>query len=581
MKLIFFILIGFYSQILLAQNNLPLNYKIADSLFLANNQNAVPIFKNIVETNITDSFKAEVYMRLGYLFNYSNKTDSSIQFFRQALTLWTTEKNNIKIGRTYNGIGNVYLAKKNYKEAKSNFITSLSFASLQKDSVKIYLNILVYYLKRKEYDTAYFYIHNTLNNFPANLIPYQKAYINQGLGEYFIKKNKYDSAIYVLGIAKASTNDERIKASLFGDLSEAYLKTKNFVAAIKYQDSAAALIKKNNLSENLLLNFQSYATLFEKTGNLEKALYYSKLTKNLSDSIFDIEKNNVTLDLEAKYQNEKTKAEKAIVEKDNSIKQRNLVISFISLSLVALLAFMGLRSARSRKKQNTVLALQKEEVQKLADELSIANDTKARLFSTISHDLRSPLSSLYAQVKLNEIRANTGNEDMSKQTTNLLDTLEDLLVWSKSQMDGFVVQKVKLNMHSFFEECIKMYETTAHFKQINILNSTAKNIFVRTDENILKTICRNIISNAIAHSPHNSNLFLEAYSSEDSTCICIKNKSSKEDFEKLKINFEQEAIKSNAHGFGLTLVKEFAQKVNATIQLSYLHENSEIKIFII
>jgi signal transduction histidine kinase len=578
MKFFFAIFFLFTFLTSIGQKLVPVDYTTADSLFkLGSYDEAKNLLLNLMLQKLDDSVKAEVFLRYGTIQPSYNKIDSGIYYIKAALSIFEIQKNNIKTGRCLQNIGDFYSLKKNYAEAEVYLKKSLSFYTLTKDSVKSYISILVLHLRMKDYENANALIKNTLNNFPQDIIPYQKYYIEEAKGLYLNSKNKYDSAIVHFKLACNAAPDESFKIVIFNNIAETYTALKNYNAAFIYQDSAASLGKNIGWAEDQG-QYDNYARLYEETGNFKKALYYSKLSRHLSDSFFDIEKNNALLDAEAKYQNEKTKAEKALVEKDNIKKNRNLILSLIGLGLVALLAFLGLRSARSRKKANLILATQKQAVQNLADELNIANNTKARLFSTISHDLRGPLSTLYAHVKLNELKGNTSNDAGSKQTTQLLDTLEELLVWSKSQMDGFVVQKVNINMHTFFEELIIFYAISINKKKINIFNNINPQVFIKTDENILKTICRNLISNAISNINENENIIIDAFSQNDKAYIIIKNTCTKNNFEMLVNNFENENVKSNANGYGIVLIKEFTKKLNATIELDHQAEQAEIKI---
>ena len=98
-----------------------------------------------------------------------------------------------------------------------------------------------------------------------------------------------------------------------------------------------------------------------------------------------------------------------------------------------------------------------QQLDELNNELSIANDTKAKLFGVISHDLRSPVSSIVQLLHLqkenpehfNTELQNQYNERLNKASENVLETMEDLLLWSKSQMNNFTPQ-YKNNSDSSF-----------------------------------------------------------------------------------------------------------------------------------
>jgi signal transduction histidine kinase len=565
-----------YSQLIFSST-----YLAADSLYkLKKDSLSYVLFRSILEQEKNDSLQIEIAIRLGYISSDANRIDSAIYFLKKGIAICKEKNILFRLGRTYNGIGNQYVLKKNYKEAMPYYEDALSSSKNKSDSVKVYVSMLVLYLKQNKYEDAYLLVKNKVSKYDINTVPYQDFYVYETLGNYNLSKNNVKEALQFFLLASKTNAEQRLKANAFNDVADTYRALKQYNLAFKYQDSAALINNGINAAENLLPFYETYISLYEETGDYKNALFFSKLKNNLSDSFFDIEKNNVTLDLEAKYQNEKTKAEKLLVEKDNSIKKRNLVFSFIALGLLALLSFIALRSASVRKKANNILAIQKKEVDQLATELTIANDTKARLFSTIGHDLRSPISSLYVALKLQELKGNTGNAFMSKHTTNLLDTLEELLVWSKSQMEGFVMQKVNVNLYSLFEELKDFYTVSADAEHVSIKNYTPEKISLKTDENILKTILRNLISNAIAHTSNGKRIELTAFLFFEKATIAVSNDCSEESFNILKTKFETASIKSNSHGFGIVLIKEFAQKLDTTIQLNYKNGQTVISFMI-
>ncbi len=580
MKFFFAIFFLFTSLVSNGQKKIPVAYTIADSFFkVGNYEKTKSLLLLLIPQKLNDSLKAEVLLRYGTIQTKFNKIDSGIFYIKSALTIFEAQKNNIKKGRCLQNIGEFYSLKKNYADAEIYLKKSLPFYTLTKDSVKLYISLMVLHLRKKDYESANALIKNQLNNFQQDIVPYQKYYTEEAKGLYLNSKNKYDSAIIHFKFACIAAPEEPFKIVIFNNIAESYTALKKYTAAFLYQDSAANLGKNIGWAEDQG-QYDNYARLYEETGNFKKALYYSKLSKHLSDSFFDVEKNNALVDAEAKYQNEKTKAEKVLIEKDNSIKQRNLLIAAIALGLLALLAFVGMRSARIRKKANNILAAQKLAIQQLANDLAVANETKARLFSTIGHDLRSPISSLYAQLKMQELKGNTTNTVMSQQTINLLDTLEELLVWSKSQMEGFVLQPVKINMYILFEDLKEFYAETANAKNINITIETSENVIIKTDENIIKTILRNCISNAIANTYSTGNIILFAKQDANKIFIAVKNTCSHEAYQKLQLAFNAAHVKSNAHGFGIVLIKEFAQKISTTVTINYDGENIVVGYYI-
>lgn len=565
----------------LSQPKIPLSYYRADTLYKQDkNAEAYGLFSQLIKTVADDSLHIEIEVRMGYILSAENKIDSAIYYFEVAIGDCINKRIYFRLARTYNGLGNQFLIKKNYNEAHAYYLEGLKRSNSAGDSVRAYLNILISCLKQKKYDTAFALVKNDLGRYKKNTVPYQQFYTDQAKGNFYLSKNRFDSALVFFINAAGETEDRRLKANVFNDLAETYTRLKKIPEAFAYQDSAYAMNNNEKYGENFLPYFDTYEKLFRETGNFQKALAYADSGRYLSDSLFDADKNKATIEADAKYNNQKILADKAVAEKESSINQRNLVITLFGLGFVALLAFVSLRVSRARKKSNTILTLQKKQVQQLADELSVANETKTRLFSTIGHDLRSPVSSLYALLKMEELKGQSQNNAMSGHTVQLLDTLEELLVWSKSQMDGFVLQPVKINIAQLFEELKQFYTPLAQVKDISIVNE-ASDLTAKTDENILKAILRNIISNAVSHTAPNNAVKLCAESLPGNKVhISVKNPCSEELFKNFKLNFEGSEIKSNAHGFGVVIIKEFALKINAETLLSYEEHHAVLSILL-
>lgn len=559
-----------FSSVTEGQQVISREYRDADSLYRENsNKEAYSIFTGLFTTEENDSLKIEIAVRLGYILSDENRLDSSIYYFKTALSSCEDHKIYFREPGIYNGIGNGYLLKKNFSEAIRYYRLGLAASVNSADSVKIYVSILVLDLKEKKYDSAYILVRDRLGRYKDTTVWYRQFYMDQARGNYFLSIGKYDSALVFLAAAVSDTKNKRLKANVYSDLADTYINLGNYAAAMNYQDSAYAINHDENYGENFLSYFDTYVKLYRRRGDFEKALFYADSARYLSDSLFDADRNKATIEADAKYDNQKALADKAVAEKQSSISQRNFVITFFALAFAALLGLVSLRISRGRKRTNAILTTQKQQVQQLADELAIANNTKARLFSTIGHDLRSPVSSLYALLKMQEVTGAAPAEDMSEHTVNLLDTLEELLVWSKSQTEGFVLQPVTIMVSDLFEELREFYRGAASAAGVNITTDADATLKIVADENILKTILRNALSNAIAHTPRGNTVQVMAHLSDAKTVLSVSNPCTAPAFKKFQESFADAAIKSQAHGFGLVLIKEFAQKIDADVQLSF------------
>jgi signal transduction histidine kinase len=153
------------------------------------------------------------------------------------------------------------------------------------------------------------------------------------------------------------------------------------------------------------------------------------------------------------------------------------------------------RQSRQRKKANAAL-------QQLNTSLDQANQVKNRLFGVLSHDLRSPISNLVSFLNLQKDSPEflephhviRHQREITRSAANLLDTMEDLLLWSKEQMHHFSPQPRQIPIARVFEEMRSLYPDTGRYR---LDFECPPELTLYADENYLKTILRNLTTNAI------------------------------------------------------------------------------------
>ena len=540
---------------------------------------AIIVARSLLSVTNNDSLRAELFMRYAACKEVVNESDSSIFFYNLSLDMWRSRSDTDHIVTTLTCLGYNYAANRNYKEATQNFSAGLKLSSNKSDSIDIYNGICFTYINQKNFDAVYATIKNHFLKYEKEMTAEQSYYIFFGQGLYLNSIKKYDSALIYLQKALYPTIDNPHKGNTYTNIANVYKSKRNFAVAFNYLDSAKSLYQNEGSDENKQFDYDTYREIYDSLGNYRQAYYYAQLYRNLSDSIYDAENKNAMINAAADSKTIEERSKTKLAQADSALKKWSLIFTVIALALVFFLAVVAFRNTRIKQKANQLLTLQKQQVQQLADQLAVANDTKARLFSTIGHDLRSPVSSLYASLKMQELKGKGVGDGMSEQTVRLLDTLEELLIWSKSQMDGFTVQPVKINIQYFFEDLKKFYSTAAIAKNITIINEAARDTIIRTDENLLKTIFRNAISNAIANTTNGSTIQLTAQPTDNSTiCLTIINPCDEEPFRKFKSSFDEAIVKSGAYGLGVVLMKEFAQKLGAHINLSYTGGSANVSL---
>lgn len=219
---------------------------------------------------------------------------------------------------------------------------------------------------------------------------------------------------------------------------------------------------------------------------------------------------------------------------------------------------------------NAEKALKKSEA-----ELKELNAKKDKLFSIIAHDLRNPLHNILGLSEILKEKFNeSGDEETEKYLSfinssakNTFILLENLLNWAKSETNQLIFNPKNLIFSDVISEIIELEKALAKTKNISLKYFSLVDIVVYADENMLKTILRNLISNAIKFTAFGGYVRVFAVSKIDHVEITISDDGIGMNKEKIKGLFN---IYSNTttlgtssekgSGLGLILCKEFVEK---------------------
>ena len=227
-----------------------------------------------------------------------------------------------------------------------------------------------------------------------------------------------------------------------------------------------------------------------------------------------------------------------------------------------------------RKKAEEAVKNQNLELQKL-------NATKDKFFSIISHDLKNPFNSMlsfseslaneyhkYDDAKRQEFISTIN--DSVKQTYKLLETL---LVWSRSQTGRIKFNPQEVDIESIAMDNIQLLSNSTKAKNIHVKKELTPGILVNADIEMLNTVFRNLISNAVKFSPVGGEITVGTKVETPGTVTCyvkdnglgIESKNIKKLFQVDK-NFSTPGTKNEkGTGLGLILCKEFVDKHNGEI----------------
>ncbi len=210
-----------------------------------------------------------------------------------------------------------------------------------------------------------------------------------------------------------------------------------------------------------------------------------------------------------------------------------------------------------------------------ADELKAANAGKDRLFSIIAHDLRHPLANLKSLLELllfdydrltkeNIIRCFKEIKDSTDETYNLL---QNLLQWSQNEMGNLSYKPVPFILSDSVNSSIKLFKQSSEKKNITIDYDPENNLKVFADKDMIETILRNLINNAIKFSFENSSVIITEQMADGKAELKIQDfgtgiseNNKKELLDKSKVVTTRGTKNEKGTGVGLNLCYEFAEK---------------------
>jgi len=201
--------------------------------------------------------------------------------------------------------------------------------------------------------------------------------------------------------------------------------------------------------------------------------------------------------------------------------------------------------------------------------------TKDKFFSIIAHDLKSPFNSILG---LSEIIKNDARHldiatieqyasVINSTSNNTYKLLENLLDWARIQQSQMPFQPVSFILKNLANEVIELSIEKANSKMIAMINYIPDNLIVIADKNMIRTILRNMISNALKFTSTHGKVGIKAFCIENRVVISVKDTGTgikHEDIEKIfKIgsSFSKRGTENEkGTGLGLLLCKEFVEK---------------------
>jgi PAS domain S-box-containing protein len=234
------------------------------------------------------------------------------------------------------------------------------------------------------------------------------------------------------------------------------------------------------------------------------------------------------------------------------------------------------------QQQSEELAAQADNLRKINNELERLNRTKDKFFSIIAHDLRNPFHAIIGFSELLTKEYHTMDDQQRKGLLELINVssegafnlLENLLQWARTQTDKIKYSPENLDVNEIIASTISLLSITAEKKHIRLTNTVDAKTMVYADKNMINTVIRNLISNAVKFTGNGGEVIIGADVKDKMVELRISDTGvgmSKESLGKLfRIDMYHSTTGTSGEtgtGLGLVICKEFIEKHGGKIKV--------------
>ncbi len=527
----------------------------------------------------------------------------SMDHYLQALAIREELGDSNSIAQSYNNIGAVYIQMKDLQKALYYFKKAKVIFEALRDEVYLFSimnNIGALYKENAKYDTAYQYLNEAYEIAKRTQDEDNVSIALTNLGETALAMGWLEQSLdyqkRALEISRKLGN-RAMMATIYTNLGKTYLETGKYQLAFQAFNESLDLSREVNSLPDLKENYYYLSDYYDIRGDHEQALHYYRLYASTKDSINSQEAIIRIKEMESISQAQSLQQEIALLRKDNEISKlkanrlKNTIFFLAAVSLMIILVFVVYYQKNRLKRETTRLLEEKNKLLEKANlklqnsekHLKELNSTKDKFFSIIGHDLRNPLNALlgFSELISGNSRDYTSEEIqryskiINEAAKNIHLLIENLLEWSRSQSGNIDYNPEKTPLMPMVKEIFKVFEIHADKKGVTLLSEIPPDIIVTADRNLLSTILRNLINNAVKFTPNGGQVRVFCEQDDNEITISIEDTgigmSEKQLDHLFRLNSNVTmpgTSEEKGTGLGLILCKEFVEMHNGRIWAS-------------
>lgn len=463
------------------------NYELAVDLYYS----ALDVAEQIEDSTAL----AKVNHNLAMIYDELEDFDEAIRYFQKSLVISQAIKDSAQMARTFQNIAISYQNKK-------DLVKSLNYID-KANQLAVQMN-----------DTAM--IIDLTNN--LGTISYDQKKLDESLKYYWKALELY-----------RKTKDKKGVAFSYNNIGLAYMDKGDYKQALSYFNQSLALATELKMFDFTADVYSNLTMYYKEIKDYKNAyLYYDKYN-TVYDSLIGEKKNKMIRQIQAKYQLGKTTRELEELKSKNQSQLDTIdnakAFQYYLAAIAILVIILMIATFYLLFKEKKLAA----ELQVKTNALKELNISKDKFFSIIAHDLKNPFNVLvsYTSLLKTDLEMFSTEElkqivsDLNQASENGFNLLQNLLLWTRTQTNRIHIFKTKFNLSEVFEKVKALVDLNLLSKDQKLTLIVNPERIVFADKDMVATIIRNLVFNAIKFSQKGSEIILKATDTDHGVCIDV------------------------------------------------------------
>jgi len=538
--------------------NIGINY-----LRLSRQDTARTLFNTALQNALLfkDSLAIALYNnRMGLLYEFEGKYDSSIYVFRKELEIYRTLKNEARTATTLENLGTISLNRGEFKSATSYLLEAKSIFEKTGEKSKllyIYMKLGQVFSETSDFQDAEKWFQKAVNGALEMDDPLAAGFGLNSLGIVYKKQGRYDAALekFQAALVKIQNmTNYRLLLSIYANMGNVYLSLKkpleaisyhtksldlaqklkspgpiavqqfslgldhfnlkNYSVARSYYEKALPVFKSMKSNSDLLQTYTSLIDVNKALGDFKQSVSYYELLMQLKDTLNREELNSALDSLKVKFHTEETDRDNILLKQETELKAKTIrqqrTIIFSSLLFFILLGAFIIFIIRSRQR-----------IKKLNGEYLELLKFKDTMTHFLVHDLKNALNTI---VNIEPGSIETDGIVMIKNSgRRMLNLVLNLLDIGKFESNRMELDLKSSSVNAMINNACLQMQYQAGMRSVRFSVDTPTDYQIISDPGILERVLINLLDNAIRFSEMGATIEITTeVVSSNRICVVVK-----------------------------------------------------------